>query len=132
MNSTGSKSWMVFRSTGIILLLLLLGLVWPGCSRKESAEKTATPTAASEPEGSPPGAKRLTSPPQQPPSDGQVDLVALNQLLHKYVMWKKQIPMNMNELVTSGFVSSLPPPPAGKKFIVTRQPFGYEVKLMDQ
>jgi len=99
---------MVFRSTMVFLLMLLLGLVWSGCSRKESAQKTA------------------------PPSNGQVDLVALNQLLRKYVMWKKQIPMDMNDLVTSGFVSSLPPPPAGKTFVITVQPFGYEVKLMDQ
>ncbi len=62
----------------------------------------------------------------------QVDLVALNQLLHKYVLWEKQVPRDMNELVTSGFVSNLPSPPPGKKLRIVLNPFGYEVVVADQ
>jgi len=61
-----------------------------------------------------------------------VDLVALNQLLHQYVVQKKEVPMRMEELVSSGFVSNLPFPPPGTKLVIIKDAFGCRVVLADQ
>ena len=61
-----------------------------------------------------------------------MDLVALNELLRNYVRAKEHIPKDINELVTSGFVPSLPAPPSGKQFLIVLNPFGYEVILADR
>jgi len=99
--------------------LLILGLVWSGCGKKAAGARIATPASPSDSN-------------QGVVSEAPVDLAALNQLLRKYVMWKKQIPKDLNELVTSGFVTNLPTPPAGKQFFIALSAFGYEVKLTDR
>ena len=95
----------------LCLSLLLLGVALSGCGKKELTPKTATAT---------PAAKE------------QVDLAELSQLLRQYIAWKKQTPKDLNELVSSGFISRLPAPPAGKKFAVVQMPFGAEVRLEDE
>ena len=60
------------------------------------------------------------------------DLAALNTSLRDYVKLKKVIPKDVNELVTSGFVRSLPSPPPGQKFAIVLHPLGYQVILINQ
>ncbi len=50
--------------------------------------------------------------------NGQPNLEALSQALQVYCMWKKAVPAEMQELVTSKFMAELPPLPAGKKYSI--------------
>jgi hypothetical protein len=50
--------------------------------------------------------------------NGQPNLEALSQALQVYCMWKKAVPADLQELVTSKFLPSLPPLPAGKKYSI--------------
>ena len=95
----------------LCLSLVLLGVTGSGCGKKKLAPKTVTAT---------------------PAANERVDLAELTQLLRQYVAWKKQTPKDLTELVSSGFITRLPAPPAGKKFAVVQMPFGAEVRLEDQ
>jgi len=50
--------------------------------------------------------------------NGQPNLEALSQALQVYCMWKKAVPAEMEELVSSKYLASLPPLPAGKKYSI--------------
>lgn len=50
--------------------------------------------------------------------NGQPNLEALSQALQVYCMWKKAVPAEMEELVSSKYMASLPPLPAGKKYSI--------------
>jgi hypothetical protein len=104
------------------LMVLLVGLALAGCGKKESAS------------GSAPGSARSLgkATPRQYVVKGQIDLQALTATLREYVIWKNKIPADLNELVASGFLASLPEPPPGKRFGINRGPMKYEVVLIDQ
>lgn len=53
--------------------------------------------------------------------NGEPNLQALSEALQVYCMWKKAVPADMQELVTSKFMASLPPLPAGKKYGINSQ-----------
>jgi hypothetical protein len=53
--------------------------------------------------------------------NGQPNLEALSEALQVYCMWKKEVPANLEALVTSKFLPSLPPAPAGKKYGIDSQ-----------
>jgi hypothetical protein len=44
----------------------------------------------------------------------------------------QKIPQDLSELVSTGFVPSLPSPPPGKRFAVLLHPLGYQVALLNQ
>ena len=56
--------------------------------------------------------------PRQYVIDDKVDLSALTETLRDYCMWKKSVPSDLNELVTSKYLPKLPEPPTGKKYAV--------------
>lgn len=60
-------------------------------------------------------------PPLEFVQNGQPNLEALSQALQIYTMWKKEIPGDIQDLVTSKLLPSLPPPPAGKKYGIDSQ-----------
>ncbi|MGV3756884.1 MAG: hypothetical protein ACO1QS_16005 [Verrucomicrobiota bacterium] len=53
--------------------------------------------------------------------NGQPNLDALSEALQVYCMWKKEVPAELEALVTSKFLPSLPPVPAGKKYGINSQ-----------
>ena len=61
-----------------------------------------------------------------------VDLTAINAMLRDYVLKRKVIPKDINDLVTSGYAPSLPPPPRGKQYVIQLLPMGYTVVLADE
>ena len=68
-------------------------------------------------------------------SDAQsasTNVTVVNDILHDFVMKGKVIPKDINELVTSGFVPSLPAAPTGKKFAIQLLPMGYTVVLENE
>ncbi len=63
---------------------------------------------------------------------GSTNLTAVNEILREFVLKGKVIPKDINELVTSGFVPSLPTAPPGKKFAIQLLPMGYTVIVVDE
>lgn len=53
--------------------------------------------------------------------NGQPNLEALSEALQVYCMWKKEVPTELEALVTSKFLPSLPPLPVGKKYGINSQ-----------
>lgn len=53
--------------------------------------------------------------------NGQPNLDALSEALQVYCMWKKEVPSELEALVTSKFLPSLPPAPTGKKYGIDSQ-----------
>ncbi len=53
--------------------------------------------------------------------NGEPNLDALSEALQVYCMWKKEVPADLQDLVTSKFLPSLPPLPAGKKYGIDSQ-----------
>lgn len=91
-----------------LVLLLLFGLVAPGCRKKPTPAPAApTPTPA-EVTGAAPAAAAQKDP----------DLTALNAAYKKF--WKEQgsPPAKLDDLVTKKYMPSIPVPPPGKKFSV--------------
>jgi len=118
--------------------ILLVALIAAGCGRKNRVAppaETASPEAVAADSSNPaetPGRNESAAPhsgaPQRNPDK---DLQRLNQIVHDYVLWKKVIPKDLNEVVASGLIKSLPAPPAGKRFVVALRPLGYRVELVD-
>lgn len=59
--------------------------------------------------------------------NGQPNLEALSEALQVYCMWKKEVPADLEALVTSKFLPSLPPVPAGKKYGINSQKLTVEL-----
>ncbi len=53
--------------------------------------------------------------------NGEPNLEALSEALQVYCMWKKAVPADLQDLVTSKFMTSLPALPAGKKYGINSQ-----------
>ncbi|MCD6051179.1 MAG: hypothetical protein K0Q55_2582 [Verrucomicrobia bacterium] len=53
--------------------------------------------------------------------NGEPNLEALSEALQVYCMWKKEVPADLQDLVTSKFMTSLPALPAGKKYGINSQ-----------
>ena len=127
------------RKPGILAgrMVVLAALVSSGCGRK-----AAPPTA----QGDGDHATTATSvvamnqpgtPGYIPPAEsqvfvvnGQIDLAALTTALRDYCKWKMRVPKDLNELVTSRYLTNLPAPPAGQKYAI--DPTYLEVKLVNQ
>jgi hypothetical protein len=81
----------------------------------------------------PPAADK-SSPPAPAPekASAEADLSGLNLLLRDYVHATRKVPKDLNELVSSGFVSAIPSPPPGKRFMILMHPLGYQVVLVNK
>jgi hypothetical protein len=82
--------------------LLLCGLLLAGCGKK------TTPSSASAPTSSPSAAE----------SDTAQTLNRLTQTVRKYAAETHSAPKSLDELVGAGYLSEVPQPPAGKKFVI--------------
>ncbi len=82
------------------LMALMLALSFAtGCKRKKAPEATALPA---------PLLSTATTPEQA--------VAELNRCLELWTFQRNTPPKDLNELVTAGYLKTLPTPPAGKKF----------------
>ena len=56
-----------------------------------------------------------------------VDLADLTRLVRRYSVEQQQVPRDLVELVALNYLESVPPPPAGRKYIIDRK--AVEVRL---
>lgn len=107
-----------------------------GCGSHSSQKKADDPMLmfASEAAAAPEASQSKASAPQKAEPDSQnagANLSGLNMLLRDYVRATRKVPKDLNELVSSGFISALPSPPPGKRFAILMHPLGYQVVLID-
>lgn len=93
--------------------MVCLSVVFSGCSKKPTVEPPVS------------SANLLKA-------DGQVDLQAFTLLLHRYVERVNKVPADVNEMVSSGFVPSLPEAPPGKRWVIKRGAMDFQVIVADK
>ena len=100
----------------------LLPLLIIGCS-KESEQRGAVEA--------PPPAVATESPGAAASDAHQIatTLAELTQAVRKYGAEKQKAPKDLNELVAAGYLASIPPAPAGKKYAIDQR---MQVYLADQ
>jgi hypothetical protein len=103
-------------------VLLLVGMLAPGCSKHEAASDSNAATNAAQPSARGPG-------PMPPPSkaaviadtgDVNATLGELSMELRRYVVRTRSVPKNFEEFVAKSHVQA-PAPPVGKKYAIKDQ-----------
>jgi hypothetical protein len=116
------------RAGFLLGIILLLGLLAAGCgqSKPVPVEASASPTV--EATNPAPAATIMAAAPVPtqvviPPSpDGTPDLKTINQAYIRWIVQNRQRPKNFEDFVAlSG--ARLPPPPAGKKYVIDQNGF---------
>jgi|GEM_PF-1374659 hypothetical protein len=120
----------------VLVLLVTLVLV-AGCRRQEEAAPAALPVAKA------PSAPVAPVPPTSPaappgpapaqavsPKDANATAYAgyiqeleqtMTDLLGEYIRKHKRTPKDINEMMSLGVITSIPPAPAGKKWVIDQQ-----------
>lgn len=90
---------------------MCVSLLGTACNREKNAPATSVKETH-------PADQQSTPTVAQPTGDSTAALNALTQVLRKYSFEKRRVPATVEELLAAGYVQSLPPPPAGKKFVI--------------
>lgn len=123
---------------GVLSLLVVssLAVCFGGCGKAKPAV-TASESTASDPAltTNTDPASALTAAPVTPvvvEQGANVDAVLsqLTQAVRKYGFEKRRLPKTVEEVVAAGYVSGMPPAPAGKKFAI--EPKSVQVVLVKQ
>lgn len=97
------------------LAVLLFAAILVSCGKKsETLEGTSTPTAA--PAASP--AVTPTAPAADP--SATANLSELTQTVRKFAAEQRRVPKNLEEVVSAGYLPSMPSAPAGKKLAIDK------------
>jgi len=128
------RGWIIY-----LLLLASAAIVAAGCSKKSE-----TPSAGNTPPMPATQSTSATTPPDPavnsqpaPPlpvtnmaaaPNAAPDLTALNMALRQWLMRNRRTPANFEEFAATAGVA-IPPPPAGKKYAITKR---MEVVLVDR
>jgi len=123
---------------GFYLILILAALCLPvsGCSKKSKTEaqnvapvegsqnaplpETQNPAANSKPASSPVSPQPLPASSQTIPADASVEAVTgqLTSELRRYIAYTRSIPKSFEDFAAHDPIK-FPPPPAGKKYVIT-------------
>jgi hypothetical protein len=98
----------------MIGLLVVLG----GCGRPTTVSPSRTESLATGRETS----LAATNAPAGP-SEAEIEamLADLTQMVRRYGMEQQQAPATLQDLVAKGYLSGIPPAPAGKKFAINQK-----------
>jgi len=110
-------------------ILILAGLL-AGCGDKPASTDAKDPTPPAAPAGPREPKAADSNAPAGAVADEQALLDHLTQTLRKFSAEKQRVPTQLNELVTAGYLPSLPAAPAGKQFTIN--PKRVEVILADK
>ena len=101
-------------------LLSLALAIAAGCGQKSATDApTASPPAPTITATANPVPATSSEPPQE--LDRTALLERLTQALRRYSAENQRVPKSLDELVTAGYLSELPPAPAGKKYAFDQQ-----------
>lgn len=115
---------------GIALgLTLMMAAGWTGCGKKETPAASAPVTQAApppqQPAATPPPAAAAASPMVQ---NGQPDLAEMNRTLIRWIVRNRRPPANFQDFAATAGVE-IPPPPAGKKYVIAQN---MHIQLVNQ
>ena len=123
----------VISSAGLVVAVVLFS---SGCGQKKTDAKTiavdpsavtdSTPASAVPP----PAVRPQPVSPQASAEVAAPDLGAVNQALHVFIFQRKRLPTSFEELVSAGYVKTMPPLPAGKKLVI--DPASSQVLMVNQ
>ena len=102
------------------LFIVVLLVTWIGCGKhSESSSGETAPANAAAQANSP-----ATAPPPIVPAPDETQIASLvkelTQAVRKYSVEQRRVPKNLGELVANGYLISVPPAPAGKKFAIDK------------
>jgi hypothetical protein len=109
-------------------LFIGIATVWllVGCGKEKDPVKSSTAQPRSEVQRG--SAAETPAPNAAPPAtpvrseaDMTATLAALTQAVRKYGAEKQSVPTSLSEVMSAGYITSLPSPPAGKKFAINRK-----------
>jgi len=95
-----------------VSLVLCLVLLCGACNK--SANSTSTPEAPA------PSADAPSSPGAATDAQVAATLNDLTQTVRRYAAEQRRTPKDLNELITAGYLSALPPAPEGKRFALNK------------
>jgi hypothetical protein len=120
-SQSSSKKPMPVRSiTGSILLGLLVGSSFLGCSKSNSATNQAASPTAEVAQAQSSTENAVAGPaPAAPAPQPTADPLDLNRELRKWILRNRRPPKNFEDFAATSGVE-IPPPPAGKKYVVDK------------
>ena len=107
------------------VLIACLLAIWVGCSRQPassaSLSERKTESAAPDPADLP-AAETTKDSLAEAPDDAQMAAILgeLTQVVRKFSVERRNVPKNLQELVTNGYLTRAPQAPSGKQFIITK------------
>ena len=110
-----------FGRSRFALVLLVATLVLAGCGKAKSPPASPAAPAADAPAATPAPTATATAPAKSQPviaaPNGEPDLPSLNRALMRWLMGNKRPPANFADFAATAGVT-IPPPPAGKKYVI--------------
>lgn len=117
--------------------VLLLATATTGCDRRDRDTRTdhhpapaptqTPPEGTAEPAPSPASTDAAPSPTED--ADPTAVLQSLTQAVRRYGVERQQVPSNLEDLVSKGYLVQIPEAPRGKRFRINRQ---LQVELVDK
>ncbi len=97
--------------------------LFTGCGKKSLAQNSAgqSATGPGEAKSSEPlaeSAARVAPVAVAENADASAQLAQLTQLVRRFGLERRQIPLTLNDLVTARYLAGLPTAPAGKQFVI--------------
>ena len=110
-----------------VLLFVVVGLIAPGTGCRKPAT-ASDPSSSAQPaaDNTAPTAEPQQATPQPPPAaatdEAQIAAVLneLTQAVRKFGVEQRRVPKSLEEVAARGYLSSVPPAPAGKKFVIDK------------
>ena len=103
----------------LLCSLLAVGLVVTGCGKKENkavAKETNAPAATGNPITAPVDYLGAVAKAKKV-SEKTIDMAYINQAIQQFNAMEERYPTDLREMVTKGYLRSVPEPPYGMRFI---------------
>lgn len=128
----------------LLLVTLVFGLFLSGCGKEDNPANPAVSAAQEQTQAAPPQQAPATPTPIQPriqpvqqqpaapppvvnpvvipkEADASAALSQLTQAYRRFVFEHRRSPKTIEEVMASGYVGKVPPPPPGKKYAINKQ-----------
>jgi hypothetical protein len=95
--------------------MAMAGLLFTGCSKRESASQTTNASSSGNPVTAPVDYLGAIAKAKKA-AEKTAGTAGITQAIQSFQVQEGRLPASLNELVTKKYISTLPPPPAGMKY----------------